>query len=87
MAEALSAQPPGAAFSAYPSGGDISGRRSGDGGFRPATPNKRGQYSDAVMDELESQNDEHVSEMTKKVRALKDVGSRHGISQNSGAKR
>lgn len=80
----LSAQPPpGGGFSAYPGSGDISGRRSGDGGFRPATPNKRGQYSDAVMDELESQNEEHVSEMAKKVRALKDVSSRESISRIS----
>ena len=70
----LSAYPPGGAFSAYPSNGDIAGgRRSGDSGFRPATPNKKGQYSDAVIDELESQNEEQVSEMSKKVRMLKDV--------------
>ena len=43
------------------------------GGFRSATPNKRGEYSAATMDELESQNDDQVSEMTKKVRMLKDV--------------
>jgi blocked-early-in-transport protein 1 len=67
----LSADPPaGAGFSAYPSGSE---RRSGDGGFRPATPNSKGQYSNAVLDELESQNDDQVSEMTKKVRMLKDV--------------
>ncbi|WPH01190.1 Hypothetical protein R9X50_00402600 [Acrodontium crateriforme] len=54
-------------FRAYPGSG------SADGGFRSATPNKKGQYSDAVIDELESQNDEHVSEMTKKVRMLKDI--------------
>ncbi|KAK3067730.1 protein transport protein bet1 [Teratosphaeriaceae sp. CCFEE 6253] len=72
----LSAQPPaGAGFSAYPGSGagDVSGRRSGDGGFRPATPNRKGQYSAALIDELESQNDEQVSEMSKKVRMLKDI--------------
>ncbi|KAK4580217.1 protein transport protein bet1 [Recurvomyces mirabilis] len=64
----------GPGFSAYPgSNGDVAGRRSGDGGFRPATPNKKGQYSDAVIDELESQNDDQVGEMSKKVRMLKDL--------------
>ena len=51
----------------------MGGRSSGDGGFRSATPNRKGQYSDAVIDELESQNDEQVGEMSKKVRMLKDV--------------
>lgn len=41
--------------------------------FRSATPNSRGQYSAAVLDELESQNDEHVGVLTSKVRMLKDV--------------
>ncbi|KAK6428141.1 protein transport protein bet1 [Oleoguttula sp. CCFEE 5521] len=58
----------GPAFSAYP--GE---RHSGDGGFRPATPNRKGQYSGAVLDELESQNDEQVSVMMGKVRMLKDI--------------
>lgn len=53
--------------------GDAVDRRSGDGVFRAATPNRKGQYSDSVIDELESQNDEQVGEMTKKVRMLKDV--------------
>ena len=44
-------------------------------GFRPATPNKRGQYSDAVLNELESQNDEQVAGILGKVRVLKDVSS------------
>jgi hypothetical protein len=35
----------------------------------------RGQYSDAVLDELESQNDAQVEGMTAKVRMLKDVSS------------
>ncbi|KAK5120118.1 hypothetical protein LTR85_006599 [Meristemomyces frigidus] len=71
----LSAQPPlGAGFSAYPgANGEVSGRSSGDGGFRSATPNRKGQYSDAVIDELESQNEDQVGEMTKKVRMLKDI--------------
>ncbi|CAK4031110.1 hypothetical protein D0864_13746 [Lecanosticta acicola] len=64
----------GGAFSAYPgSNGDIAGGRSGDSGFRPATPNKKGAYSNAVLDELESQNDDQASEMSKKVKMLKDL--------------
>nr|POF11422.1 protein transport protein bet1 [Quercus suber] len=60
-----------AGFQAYPSGEHA--RDSHDGGFRPATPNRKGQYSDAVIDELESQNDEQVGEMSKKVRMLKEI--------------
>ena len=33
----------------------------------------RGQYSDAVLSELESQNDEQVEGMSARVKALKDV--------------
>lgn len=44
-----------------------------DGIYRAATPNSRGQYSAAVLDELESQNDEHVGVLTSKVKMLKDV--------------
>lgn len=46
--------------------------RSGSG-FRPATPNSRGQYSNAVLDELESQNDAQVDGILGKVRVLKDM--------------
>ncbi|KAH8907140.1 hypothetical protein BR93DRAFT_968684 [Coniochaeta sp. PMI_546] len=42
-------------------------------GFRPATPNSRGQYSGAVLDELESQNDAQVEGIMGKVRILKDM--------------
>lgn len=35
----------------------------------------RGQYSGAVIDELESQNDEQVGAMSARVKALKDVRS------------
>lgn len=45
----------------------------GVGGFRAATPNKKGQYSDAVLSELESQNEDELQGMTAKVRMLKDV--------------
>lgn len=41
--------------------------------FRPATPNARGQYSDAVLNELESQNDAQVDGILGKVKILKDV--------------
>ncbi|KAK3397252.1 hypothetical protein B0T20DRAFT_253135 [Sordaria brevicollis] len=43
------------------------------GGFRSATPNSKGQYSDAVLNELESQNDEQVEGIMGKVRILKDM--------------
>jgi hypothetical protein len=49
------------------------GENSGMGGYRTATPNKRGQYSDAVMDELESQNEEQVGVLSGKVAELKNV--------------
>ncbi|KAL8937702.1 MAG: hypothetical protein Q9216_004297 [Gyalolechia sp. 2 TL-2023] len=43
------------------------------GGFRPATPNSRGQYSDAVLSELENQNDAQVEGISAKVKMLKDI--------------
>ncbi|KAL2201731.1 SNARE domain-containing protein [Sarocladium strictum] len=46
---------------------------SRNGGYRPATPNRRGQYSNAVLGELESQNDAHVEGILGKVRTLKDM--------------
>jgi hypothetical protein len=52
----------------------------GDGGYRPATPNKKGQYSDAVLNELESQNDGQVEGILGKVRMLKDVGVAFSLS-------
>lgn len=48
-------------------------RGSGDGGYRSATPDKKGRYADAVYNELESQNDEQVGIMTEKVKMLKSV--------------
>ena len=66
--------PSGGGFSAYPgNSSEAVGRSNGDGGFRSATPDKKGQYSDAVLSELESQNDDQASEMSKKVKMLKDV--------------
>lgn len=42
--------------------------------YRPATPNSRGQYSDAVLSSLESQNDlDNTSILTSKVRQLKEL--------------
>lgn len=49
------------------------GNGSNKAGYRPATPNKKGQYSDAVLNELESQNDSQVAGILGKVRVLKDV--------------
>ncbi|EGX95228.1 ER-golgi SNARE complex subunit Bet1, putative [Cordyceps militaris CM01] len=42
-------------------------------GYRSATPNQKGQYSDAVLNELESQNDDQVAGILGKVRVLKDM--------------
>jgi len=50
-----------------------SGLGEGRPAFRPATPNSRGQYSDAVLNELESQNDGQVEGIMGKVRQLKDM--------------
>jgi hypothetical protein len=68
----------GPSFGAYPGApsptGSGSGRgAAGDPTFRSATPNSRGQYSAAVLDELESQNEEQVGVLTGKVKMLKDV--------------
>jgi blocked-early-in-transport protein 1 len=58
-------------FSAYPSHNTNTGASQN---FRTATPDRRGNmYSDSVLSELESQNDDQVSEMSKKVGMLKDV--------------
>lgn len=61
----------------YPGNGAATG---GDGHlgvsssqYRPATPNKKGHYSDAVLNELESQNDQHVEGILGKVKILKDM--------------
>lgn len=40
--------------------------------YRVATPNRKGQYSSTVMDELESQNDE-VEGLRRKVGLLKEI--------------
>ncbi|RWA12242.1 hypothetical protein EKO27_g2869 [Xylaria grammica] len=60
----------------YNGGGSSSSQHLGveNRGFRPATPNSRGQYSDAVLSELESQNDQQVEGILGKVKVLKEVG-------------
>ncbi|KAL2021577.1 hypothetical protein VTK56DRAFT_7076 [Thermocarpiscus australiensis] len=68
----------GYGYGAYqPGGGSVSSSHLGitesRGGYRPATPNKKGQYSDAVLSELESQNDEQVEGIMGKVKLLKDM--------------
>ncbi|KAI9661413.1 MAG: protein transport protein bet1 [Alyxoria varia] len=54
------------------------GEGEGHTTFRSATPNSRGQYSDAVLSELENQNEEHLQGMTAKVRMLKDITTQIG---------
>ncbi|KAK4197618.1 hypothetical protein QBC40DRAFT_285287 [Triangularia verruculosa] len=49
------------------------GEGSSNGNYRSATPNRKGQYSDAVLNELESQNDAQVDGILGKVRILKDM--------------
>lgn len=60
----------GPAFSAYSSSGGGVGAAPG---YRSATPNAKGHYSDSVLESLESQNDEQIEGMSAKVRMLKDV--------------
>lgn len=57
-------------FGAYPNGGPSAPTTNQ---FRSATPDKKGRYSDAVLSELESQNDEHISGILGKVGQLKQV--------------
>ncbi|KAF6822835.1 ER-golgi snare complex subunit [Colletotrichum musicola] len=62
----------GSSASPAPMGSHL-GVDNGSRGFRPATPNSRGQYSDAVLNELESQNDEQVEGIMGKVKILKSM--------------
>ncbi|KAI0485692.1 hypothetical protein F4859DRAFT_392465 [Xylaria cf. heliscus] len=59
----------------YNVGGGSSSQHLGveNRGYRPATPNSRGQYSDAVLSELESQNDQQVEGILGKVKILKEM--------------
>jgi hypothetical protein len=59
----------------------------GDAGYRAAAPNARGQYSDAVLNELESQNDGQVEGIMGKVRQLKEVSPLSSSSFNGGGLR
>lgn len=54
-------------------GAGLYGNAGGDGSFRSATPNRKGQYSAQVLEELESQNDAQVEGLSAKVKMLKDV--------------
>jgi blocked-early-in-transport protein 1 len=57
---------PGPSFTAYPNA-------NGSAQFHAATPDSKGAYSDAVLNELESQNEEQVQGMIGKVLRLKDL--------------
>ncbi|KAG5292686.1 V-SNARE [Histoplasma ohiense] len=61
----------GYGFSGSPNGNPDRGASAGS--YRVATPNSRGQYSDAVLDSLESQNDVELEGMSAKVKMLKDI--------------
>ncbi|SPO03389.1 related to ER-Golgi SNARE complex subunit BET1 protein [Cephalotrichum gorgonifer] len=63
---------PGSGVSTPGANGSL-GVPGGAATYRPATPNKKGQYSNAVLDELESQNDHQVEGILGKVRTLKDM--------------
>ncbi|KAI5302616.1 protein transport protein bet1, partial [Ascosphaera pollenicola] len=65
------------AFGAYPNSADLA---PASGGYRAATPNSRGQYSDAVLSSLESQNDEDIEGISARVKMLKNVGPPHSLT-------
>ncbi|OAL19538.1 hypothetical protein AYO22_09700 [Fonsecaea multimorphosa] len=49
-------------------------QRPSSGGFRPATPNSKGQYSASVLEELESQNEiTQTTLLSQKVSQLKSL--------------
>ncbi|KFY79842.1 hypothetical protein V499_01207 [Pseudogymnoascus sp. VKM F-103] len=60
----------GYGYSGSGGAGTLGGERQS---YRPATPNSRGQYSDATLNELESQNDGQVEGILGKVKQLKDM--------------
>lgn len=67
----------GSLYGGYGGGGSSFGQGGSgraDGGYRTATPNSRGQYGSATLDELESQNEEQTGVLIGKVKMLKDVG-------------
>ncbi|KAK9479706.1 hypothetical protein V1514DRAFT_327909 [Lipomyces japonicus] len=67
-------------FDGYDSSSRPSSPAAGSGvaGFRTATPNNRGQYSDSVMSGLESQNDNELEGLTARVKLLKDITTKIG---------
>jgi len=67
------ATPPKSGGYGYQGGNTNGGLGAPAGSYRPATPNSRGQYSNAVLDELESQNDGQVEGILGKVKMLKDM--------------
>ncbi|OJJ73016.1 hypothetical protein ASPBRDRAFT_176793 [Aspergillus brasiliensis CBS 101740] len=56
-----------------PPAGDGPVNGNARGGYRSATPNAKGHYSDAVLSHLESQNDAEVEGISAKVKMLKDL--------------
>ncbi|KAE8357329.1 hypothetical protein BDV27DRAFT_139540 [Aspergillus caelatus] len=62
----------GYGYGGYPSNGAVNGASVGNG-YRDATPNAKGHYSDAVLSHLESQNDAEVEGISAKVKMLKDL--------------
>ncbi|KAL4986657.1 hypothetical protein BDW68DRAFT_162794 [Aspergillus falconensis] len=62
----------GYSYGGHP-GADRSMNGNGYVGYKSATPNSKGHYSDAVLSHLESQNEEEVEGITAKVRMLKDL--------------
>jgi blocked-early-in-transport protein 1 len=65
--------PPGGAFAAYP-GANGHGQAPGVGVPSTRYTDPRGPYSDAMLSELETQNDSQVFGLSSKVQKLKDVG-------------
>ncbi|KAI9924523.1 hypothetical protein ASPWEDRAFT_155819 [Aspergillus wentii DTO 134E9] len=63
----------GYGYGGYSGAGDAMNGGATGGGFRTATPNAKGHYSDAVLSHLESQNDSEVEGISAKVKMLKDI--------------
>ncbi|KAL4954184.1 hypothetical protein BDW69DRAFT_144109 [Aspergillus filifer] len=63
----------GYGYGGYPGGGSPMNGNGGTAGYKSATPNSKGHYSDAVLSHLESQNDEEVEGISAKVKMLKDI--------------
>ncbi|KAL4959420.1 SNARE domain- containing protein [Aspergillus stella-maris] len=63
----------GYGYGGYTGGGSSMNGNGGTPGYKSATPNSKGHYSDAVLSHLESQNDEEVEGISAKVKMLKDI--------------